>query len=68
MPRRRANEHPTQALLDLYTIRETPQRKIAGRAFGDSRRTFVSRVARFEYFRPLLSLCAYVTLVSGQAA
>ena len=56
-----AHEHPTQALLDLYTIREKRQR-IAGLHVAIIGDILFSRVARSNIFG-LLKLGARVTLV-----
>jgi aspartate carbamoyltransferase catalytic subunit len=56
-----AHEHPTQALLDLYTIREKRQ-KIAGLHVAIIGDILFSRVARSNIFG-LLKLGARVTLV-----
>src|SRR6266542_2023266 len=56
-----AHEHPTQALLDLYTIRER-RGKIAGLRVAIIGDILFSRVARSNIFG-LLKLGAHVTLV-----
>jgi aspartate carbamoyltransferase catalytic subunit len=56
-----AHEHPTQALLDLYTIRER-RGKIAGLRVAIVGDILFSRVARSNIFG-LLKLGAHVTLV-----
>ena len=56
-----AHEHPTQALLDLYTIRER-KKTIAGLHVAIIGDILFSRVARSNIFQ-LLKLGARVTLI-----